>query len=136
MPVYTFKLADDGRGVEDETGVSLSDDERAYRYACDVIRELMRCRERCTRHWRLDVYQHDGEKVFEIPFASLDPTLDHLNAQLREQVELTARRVRSLTDAFEAAKVTAREAKSLVAHSRGKPYLAVDHGRKVIRENT
>lgn len=136
MPVYTFKLADDDTGVEDETGVSLPDDDRAYRYACDVIRDLMRCRERFTRHWRLDVYQHNGEKTFEIPFASLDPTLDHLKAPLREQVELNAQRVRSLTDALQAAKVTFGEAKSLVARSRGKPYLAVDHGRKVIRDDT
>jgi hypothetical protein len=35
-----------------------------------------------------------------------------------------------------AARLTGREAGSLVARSRGKPYLAADRGRKVIRDNS
>jgi hypothetical protein len=136
MQRYTFKLADDGGGIEDDTGVNLPNTESAYGYACDVARELMHHREQRTRHWRLDVYQDNGEKAFEIPFASLDQTLDHLSGEVRESVERTAWRVRSLTDTYEAAKVTVREAKSLVARSRGKPYLAADHGQKIIRDDT
>jgi hypothetical protein len=40
MPKYTFKLSDDGSGVEDDIGVSLPNAEVAYRYACDVVLEL------------------------------------------------------------------------------------------------
>lgn len=136
MPRYTFKLFDDGGGVEDNIGVSLPNAAIAYRYACDVAFELMSCRELRTRHWQLDVYEDEAKKVFEIPFAKLDPTLDHLPTRQRELVEHSSRLVRSLKDAVYAAKLNARESKSLVARSRGKPYLVADRGRKVIRDNS
>jgi hypothetical protein len=136
MPRYTFKLFDDGGGVEDNIGVSLPNAAIAYRYACDVAFELMSCRELRTRHWQLDVYEDEAKKVFEIPFAKLDPTLDHLPTQQRELVEHSSRLVRSLKDAVYAAKLSARESKSLVARARGKPYLVADRGRKVIRDNS
>jgi hypothetical protein len=134
MPTYKFKLSDDSGGVEDDVGVNLSDAEIAYRYACDVVRELMDHRERKTRHWRLDVYEADGEKVFDIPFASLDHTLDHLKPDFRAAVEQCAQHVRSLKDALYDVTLTRRESQSLVAQSRGRPYLAADRGRKVIRD--
>jgi hypothetical protein len=52
MPKYTFKLRDDDSGVEDDTEVSMPNAEVAYRYACDVVRELMECREQDNRHWQ------------------------------------------------------------------------------------
>lgn len=136
MPRYTFKLCDDGGGVEDNSGVSLPNAEIAYRYACDVASELMSRRELRTRHWQLDVYEGDGKKVFEIPFVAVDPTLDHLRTEQRELVERSSRLIRSVKDAVYAAGLSKREAKSLVARSRGKPYLAADRGRKVIRDNS
>ena len=136
MPTYKFKLSDDSGGVEDDFGVSLPNAEIAYRYACDVARELMDHRERRVRHWRLDVYEDNGEKVFEILFAKLDQTLDHLRPDTRELVELSAQRIRSLKDVCYDASLTWRESQALVARSRGKPYLAVDRGRKVIRDRS
>jgi hypothetical protein len=135
MPRYTFRLRDDDTGVEDDTGVSLPDDDVAYRYACDVVHELMQRREQHTRSWQLQVYEAEERKVFEIPFARLDPTLDHLSAPLRDLVELNAQRVRSLKDTLCATRLTVQEATSLVARSRGKPYLAVVRGRKIIRDD-
>jgi hypothetical protein len=134
MPKYTFKLRDDDSGAEDNAGVNLPNSDIAYSYACEVVHEMMSCREPITRSWQLDVYEDDHKKVFGLPFASLDPTLDHLTAPLRDLVEHTARRVRSLKDTQYAARATVREAKSLVARSRGEPYLAADRGRKVIRD--
>jgi Domain of unknown function (DUF6894) len=136
MPTYKFKLSDDSDGIEDDVGVSLPDAEIAHRYACDVARELMDHRERRTRHWRLDVYEDDGEKVFDIPFASLDHTLDHLEPVLRAAMEQCAQHIRSLKDALYDASLTRREARSLVARSRGKPYLVADRGRKLMRDNS
>lgn len=135
-PNYTFKLRDDGSGVEDDTGVSMPNDEVAYRYACDVVRELMDHREQRTRDWRLDVYEDHAKKLLEIAFASLDHTLDHLKLQERKLVELTSRRRRAVKDLCQTATFTVRESKSLVARSRGKPYLAVDRGQKVIRDKS
>ena len=91
-------------------------------------------RERGTRHWRLDVYKDNGEKVFEIPFAKLDQTLDHLRPDTRELVELCAQHIRSLKDVCYDASLTLRESQALVA--RWKPYLAADHGRKLIRDRS
>jgi uncharacterized protein DUF6894 len=136
MPGYKFKLNDDSGGVEDDFGVNLPNVEIAHHYACDVVRELMDHRERKTRHWRLEVYQDNGEKVFDIPFAELDQTLDGLRPQSRALVALCALQVRALKDTHYDASLTRREARSLVARSRGKPYLAVDHGRKVIRDRS
>jgi len=136
MPRYTFKLSDDGNGVEDDVGVSLPNVEVAYRYACDVVFERMNCRELRTRHWQLDVYEGEGKKVFEIPFVRVDPTLNHLTAEQRKLVEHNSRLIRLLKDAVCAANLTGREARSLVAHSRGKPYLAADRGHRVIRDSS
>jgi hypothetical protein len=136
MPRYTFKLKDDCNGVEDAAGVNLPNAEIAYRYASDVVRELMQAREPSTRSWQLDVYEGVQTKIFEILFAELDQTLDHLNAPMRNAVEHTARRIRSVKDTYQAASMTVREARSLVARSRGKPYLVTDRGRKVIRDDS
>jgi hypothetical protein len=135
MPTYKFKLHDDDIGVED-VAVSLPNAEIAYRYACDVARELMAHREGRTRHWRLDVFEHNGEKLFDIPFATLDETLDHLRPEVRALLDQCAQHVRSLKDAYYDAGLTKRESRSLVARSRGKPYLAADRGRKVIRDRS
>jgi hypothetical protein len=134
MPIYTFKLSDDGEGVADDTGVILPDAAIAFRYACDVVAELMNRREQATRTWRLDVYE-DARKVFEIPFASLDATLDHLPPDQRQAVKVIAEQRRWLKDAVSDAKVTSREAQALVARSRGKPYLAAERGQKTIRDD-
>lgn len=134
MPRYTFKLRDAGDGVEDHDGVNLPDAEIAYRYACDVVRELMKGREPNTRSWQLEVYEDDQEKVFEIPFVRLDQTLDHLKAQTRKMVERGAAQIRSIIETHHAASTTVRESRSLVARSRGKPYLAADRGKKIIRD--
>ena len=76
MPNYCFKLRDGRGGVEDKDGISLRDNDRAIRYAHDVVHELMKNRELETRSWRLDVYER-GVRICAIPFASIDPTLDH-----------------------------------------------------------
>jgi hypothetical protein len=133
MPVYTFELSDGDRRTQDGSGVNLLDREHARHYALDVARELMSCREAQTRTWRLDVYDGSGERIFELPFASIDPTLDHLVSEMRTTVERMCDRSRSLREAIAAAKVTARESRALVALSRGRPYLATEMGERTIR---
>jgi hypothetical protein len=134
MPLYTFELRDGSCGIADTVGVSFADREQALCYAHDVIRELMSQCERQTRTWRLDVYEDHDRRVFEIPFARLDETLDHLDPHWREKVEDMCNRSRSLREACSAASETVRESRALVARSRGKPYLATDRGQSVIRE--
>lgn len=128
MPLYTFELQDGERPVGDETGMWFADRERALDHAHEVARELMRARELQTRTWSLGVYE-DGSRVEQIPFARLDPTLDHLNPALRTNVERGCDRVRDFNQALCAARATLQESRALVARSRGKPYLATDRGK-------
>ena len=131
MPRYIFQLQDGTCPVEDES-VWLLDRDRAIDHAEAVAGELMRGREVQTRSWRLDVYEN-GELVFSVPFASIDPTLDHLAPQLRTTVEASYESIRSTRQTVSAARATLLESRALVAISRGKPYLAAERGEPTIR---
>jgi hypothetical protein len=133
MPVYTFELRDGSEPISDETGMILRDRDHAVEYAEEVVGELMRGREAETRSWCLDVYADDG-CVFEIPFASMDRTLDTFRPEFRSMIEAGCNRQRSVKEVLHASRVTAREAQALVAMSRGKPYLAAECGRATIRD--
>jgi hypothetical protein len=129
MPNYTFELRDGSDPIEDELGVILTDRMDAYHYARGVVRELMSGREAQTRTWRLDVYENSAERVFEIPFASLDQTLDDLRPELRVIVEGLCECDRTLCEAVQSA---LRESRARVARSRGKPYLITNFGKRTI----
>ena len=133
MPVYIFELRDGDRRIEDSSGVKLPDRDHALHYALDVAHELMSCREAQTRSWCLDVCDGSGERILEVPFARVDPTLDHLVPEIRTTLERMCERVLSLKEAISAAKVTMRESRALVALSRGRPYLATEMGERTIR---
>lgn len=131
---YTFKLRGDNCGLVDTTGVALTDNASAYQYARSVARELMRSREIQTRYWLLEVYRDGQGPLFDILFARVDPTLDHLRRKLRADVEKVSERKRALKDVIYAASLTLRESQSLLARSRGKPYLIAEDGEITIRE--
>jgi hypothetical protein len=135
MAIYTFRVRD-GRGdVEDTAGVELPDRDNALRYARDVVHELMRSRELETRSWRLEIYESGADgPICEIPFASVDPSLDHLTPKLRTMVESVSERQRLLGDVIHTAEATIQESRALVARSRGRPYLASRFGKSVIRD--
>jgi hypothetical protein len=133
MPRYTFELMNSSSPVSDETGIEAPDREYAASYGQQVARELMYGRELQTRSWRLDIYEDVTERVAEIPFASVDPTLDHLGPELRSAVERLCTSYRSWLDAFDTARATLRESRALVALARGKPYLAAVNGDPTIR---
>lgn len=135
MPHYTFELRDGSRRVQDPTGTLLCDGSAAREYAQRVARELMSGRERETRTWCLEVYSDGGGPVWAIPFATIDPTLDHLRPHLRSLIEGWCDRCRLLQEAVSAASATMRESRALVARSRGEPYLAVTNGERTIRDS-
>jgi hypothetical protein len=93
----------------------------------------MSCREAQTRIWCLDVYEGSGERIFQLPFARFDPTLDHFVPEMRKTVEQVSDLSRSLREAMASARVTLRESRALVALSRGRPYLATEMGERTIR---
>jgi hypothetical protein len=131
MPLYNFALHDGENAIDDE-GVWLADRERALEYAHDVARELMQAREPQTRAWRIDVYE-GGRQIDRLPFARLDPTLDHLPPRLRMAVESSCESISAVRQVLAAARATLRESRALVRRSRGKPYLATERGEPTIR---
>jgi hypothetical protein len=133
MPQYTFELHNGQSGIADTAGVSLPNRKGALAYAEDVVGELMRGRELQTRWWCLDVYERD-ERIFALPFAKFDHTLDHLRPDLRGMVETLCERQRSVGEAFNDIRATIRESRALLARSRGKLYVAAENGRSVIRD--
>ena len=135
MPLYTFELRDGSCGIADAAGVSFADRDQALCYAYDVVRELMSQCERGTRTWQLDVYEDHDRRVFQIPFARLDETLDHLSTHWRSRIEELCTRSLSLHETCSAARATMRESRALVARSRGKPYLATEGGQRIIRDD-
>ncbi len=134
MPNYTFEINDGCGGIDDGADVDLADGSQALQYAQEVAHELMRSREPQTRSWRLDVYDEAGKRVIELPFATVDPTLDHLRPAVRAMVEKYCDRRRSVDEMIFAARNTVRESRALVARSRGKFYVAAEGGTKTIRD--
>jgi hypothetical protein len=133
VPHYTFQLRDGARLIQDPMGVQLRDRSAARDYAQQVARELMSGREPETRMWCLDVHEDDSAHVLAIPFATIDPTLDHLGPELRSVIETWCDKLRSLQEAVSTARATLRESRALVAQSRGRPYLATANGERTIR---
>jgi hypothetical protein len=133
MPLYTFELLDGSSPLHDDAGVHLPDREHAMAYGEEVARELMRGREVESRFWRLRIHENHGEDVFEITFAAIDRTLDHLVPELRSTVVRLCDSYRSCKEAIHEARITLRESRALVALSRGKPYLAMTRGERTIR---
>jgi hypothetical protein len=135
MPHYRFHLHDGYGGFDDNQGVDLPGRGYALAYARDVVTEMMRGREAETRSWCLNVYENQDERVFEILFASLDHTIDHLGPDLRMLVERASDRQRLLSEALYEINQTVRETRALVARARNKPYVATEGGVKVIRDD-
>jgi Domain of unknown function (DUF6894) len=132
MPLYTFALRDGSCRVEDDSALYLEDRAQALNHAHKVARELMAGREKSTRCWRLEVYEDRAVLVDDILFASLDASLDHLPPDWRGKVENLSERLLLLKEAISMSRLVGLEARALVAQSRGRPYLAVVHGRRTI----
>jgi hypothetical protein len=133
MPLYTFELLDGSSPIYDDASVHLPDREHAVAYGKQIAHELMQGREIETRFWRLRIHENQGEDVFEITFAAIDQTLDHLVPELRSTVVRLCDSYRSCKQAIHEARITLRESRALVALSRGKPYLAMSRGERTIR---
>ena len=127
---YTFELHDGGRPIRNDA--SFATRELAFAHADTVVLELMKHCEPESRSWRLDVFEGDM-LVHQLPFASVDPTLDHLDPALRMTAEQSNATLLGSMEAQSSARVTRRETRALVARSRGKPYLATERGEPTIR---
>jgi|SRR5215813_3855972 len=127
MARYYFQLRDGHGGINDPEPCDLPDDEAALAYARGVATDVMKNRERETRHWRIGIRrEREADCFIELQFAATDGTLDHLAGSLRQLVENSSSKRLSLEEAIYAAGRTVRRSRALVSRSRGKPYLVSD----------
>jgi hypothetical protein len=131
MPLFHFNLHD-SHGVRlDPDGTLLADVDAARSHGTRVAGELMRNREERARYWSLDVCDAARELLFEIDFARVDHTLDHLPPQARESVLRLGEAFRSLAKTISDCRMTVLESKALLAQADRKPYMIAQDGRRV-----
>jgi hypothetical protein len=130
MPAFYFHLRDGKSGLLDDEGQELPDPAAARAYAVQVARELMRTRELEKRHHRLDVCDEDGKVVAEVPFAMVDPTLDHLQPDLRTLVERLAQTRREVSETLFSLEFLLLRLRAL-RDPNSRPYLVAQNGQRI-----
>jgi len=131
MPRYYFNLRDGTAGVSDPDGTSLPDDAAASEHAVQVARELMRQAEVKRRYWQLDVCDERGKALFNLPFAGVDRTIDHLRPRTRQLLEDLWQNQRKLAEAVFEARLLVLSSRATLARSKGKLYLVARYGRRI-----
>jgi hypothetical protein len=131
MPVFFFNLQDGKGGIEDEEGVDLPTLVAAQEHAIGVARELMRRNEPKWRICRLDILNSEGSLLFTLPFAKVDPLLDHLDQPLREVVERLSESRRNLADTLSDMKRLRFQLRGARSRAQHKPCLVTLNGKKI-----
>jgi hypothetical protein len=128
MPVFYFRLRDGNFEFRDDQGQELPDLAAARAYAVQVARELIRKSETEKRHCRLDVYD-ERDLVAEVPFATVDPTLDHLSLDLRQLVERICETRREFAETLSSLEFLILRLRQMRGLSN--PYLVAQDGRQI-----
>jgi hypothetical protein len=132
MPRYYFHLRTAQGLYCDREGTPFSNTEEAREHATTVARELMRNSGVKARSWRLEVFGgNENQRCFEVSFASVDATLDHLQPDLRQRIEQASSRVASLFEAINTVKGTIYEVKATQGRAKRVPYLVTLRGIRV-----
>lgn len=97
-------------------------------YASLVAVELIKNREIEARHWRIE----RGQRLVEIAFISHDKTLGRIDPSRKEELEQMSAHRCALSKAIWEARALNRQARAVVAKSRGRPYLAADKGEEIL----
>ena len=88
--------------------------------AAQLARELMRQSEVKRSHWQLDVCDERGKVLFNLPFAGVDRTIDHLRPRTRQLVEDLCQNRRKLAEAVFEARLLILSSRATLARSKGK----------------
>ena len=128
MPVFYFHLRNGNCEFRDDQGQELPDVQAARNHAIRVARELIRKSEIEERHCRLDVYDESG-LVAEVPFATVDPTLDHLSPDLRQLVERICETRREFAETLSSMEFLVLRLRQMRGLSN--PYLVTQDGRQI-----
>src|SRR5690242_16279350 len=99
MQTYYFNLKDGAKVIPDPEGTECADDEAARQHGVIVAREAMRNNEPETRKWRIQICDAGRKPLFEVLFATVDESMDHLPHEMRKSVEKLSWQMASLCDA-------------------------------------
>jgi hypothetical protein len=131
MPTYFFDLKNAGETIRDEDGTDLPDEASARKHACLVAGELMRNREARTRFWQLHVFDNNRRASFQVLFADVDNSLQHLTPELRGSVEELCVKSAALCEMIQAVRLTLFEVRATLARSERAPYVAAINGQSI-----
>jgi hypothetical protein len=134
MTTFYFNLKDGRTIIPDPDGTELLDEEGARAHAVTVAREAMRNNEVRTRNWRIQVCGANRKPLFEVLFASVDETMDHLPGDLRDSVENVSTKFASLADTIHDVRMSMVELRTTLARAEGVPHLATLNGLRLWKE--
>ena len=132
MPVIFFNLHASGPVIGDFDGTDLPDASAAYEEACHLARELMRNRERQTRHWQFETCDADGNVLSTLLFVDVDATLDGLDWRTRDEVRRLSEVFAALERTMAKCRATVLRSRAITAQFHGRPYLATEHGHRLV----
>lgn len=131
MPRYFLNLVTRTGIIRDPEGTELPDQSSAREHARAVAVELMRCRETKTRPWRLNVCDEAGQPCFDLLFAEIDVSLDHVAPELRTPVVKMAASFAGLAQAMVDIKTNILELRTSIARSSRTPPLVVGGDERI-----
>jgi len=135
MATFYFNLKNGRTTIPDADGTELLDEAEARLHAVVVAREVMRNNEVRTRNWRIEVCGTDRGALFEILFASVDETMNHLPSDLRTSVENVSTKFASLSDSIHDVRMSMLELRTTLARSEGAPHLATLNGLRLWKDH-
>jgi hypothetical protein len=128
MTKFYFNLRDGEAGVADTDGIEFRDESAARAYAVRVASELLRQKDIEKRSWRLEICDDRGGVLSVLPFATVDPSLDHLEPTLRDLIERVSESRRTLSETVFHMHLMKLQLQGRRAH---KPYLAAQSGQRI-----
>jgi len=131
MSTFFFDL-NDGLGiVRDLDGADLRDAAAARAHAERVARELLRHAESKRRGWRLRVRDQNGGVIFELLFASVDESLNHLAPGIKASIEDVHVKAGALSDTIRDVRHSMAQLRATMRRSNKTPWLAAIDGAQV-----
>jgi hypothetical protein len=137
MTVYFFNVRDGAAGIVDLEGTELPDRAAAEAHAAAVVRELLKGqgtsqgKDPGRKRWCLEVVDGPGRLLFSLPFAAVDPNLDHLAGETRTLIEQAREAQRRLGETMFRSRQLLDQMRSINAPRKATPYLVTEAGRRI-----
>jgi hypothetical protein len=132
MPRFFFNVRNGWGGLADPDGTSLPDVQSAKDYARRLARELMHGHETKRRYWHVVVRDDEDNRVFDLPFFSVDDSMNHLNPDRRRLIEIMCEKRMALAETLFETRMNVLRVRATLARSRNRPYVAAERGHAVL----